>query len=260
MKRLTRPLERLLARLTSRTGERRLGIAALAAVAVSAVLSLAVAPPDAAQGNVQRLMYVHVPAAWLAYVSFTTVFVASAIYLRTGRGHWDRLAASAAEIGVVFTALTIALGSIWGYPTWGTWWTWDPRLTTTAIMLLIYTGYLALRRLPESPGRRARWSAVLGIVGFVDIPIVHMSTVWWRSLHQPATVLQPGQPTIAPVMLATLLWALLAFTLLYGYLLALRMRVGRLETRVLSSAFLPDVDPESAGIEAGLARMEVPRG
>jgi len=239
MKGLIRPLERLLGRLTSRRGERWLGIGALLALAVSGVLSLAIAPPDAVQGNVQRLMYVHVPAAWLAYLSFTVVFIGSAAYLLTRRGHWDRLAAASAEIGVLFTALTIVLGSIWGYPTWGTWWTWDPRLTTTAIMLLIYAGYLALRRLPESPGRRATWSAVLGVVGFVDIPIVHMSVVWWRSLHQPATVIQPGQPSIAPIMLVALLWATLAFTVLYAYLLALRMRVGRLETKVISAAFLP---------------------
>jgi len=260
MKRVTRPLERLLGRLTSRRGERWMGIGALTALAASAVLSLAVVPPDASQGNVQRLMYVHVPAAWLAYLSFTVVFGASALYLLTKRGHWDRLAVASAEIGVLFTALTIVLGSIWGYPTWGTWWTWDPRLTTTAIMLLIYAGYLALRRLPESPARRARWAAVVGVVGFVDIPIVHMSTVWWRSLHQPATVLQPGEPTIAPVMLAALLWALVAFTLTYGYLLALRMRVGRLETKALSSAFLPSAGAEPADVEADLAGLEAVHG
>lgn len=260
MKRLTRPLERLLGRLTSRTGERWLGMAALLAMAVSGALSLAIAPPDAVQGNVQRLMYVHVPAAWLAYLSFTVVFVSSVAYLITRRGHWDRLAAASAEIGVLFTALTIVLGSIWGYPTWGTWWTWDPRLTTTAIMLLIYAGYLAIRRLPESPTRRARWSAVVGVVGFVDVPIVHMSVVWWRSLHQPATVLQPGRPSIAPIMLLALLWALFAFTLLYGYLLALRMRVGRLETKALSTAFLPGPGPEPGEIEADLVGVEVAHG
>jgi heme exporter protein C len=260
MKRVTRSLERLLGRLTSRRGERWLGIGALLALGSSAVVSLALVPPDAAQGNVQRLMYVHVPAAWLAYLSFTTVFAASALYLLTRRGHWDRLAVAAAEIGVLFTALTIVLGSIWGYPTWGAWWTWDPRLTTTAIMLLIYVGYLALRRLPESPARRARWAAVLGVVGFVDIPIVHMSTVWWRSLHQPATVLQPGSPTIAPVMLAALLWALVAFTLTYGYLLALRMRVGRLETKALGSAFLPGAPVQPAEVEADLAGLEAVHG
>jgi heme exporter protein C len=206
------------------------------------VLSLRVAPPDAVQGEVQRLMYVHVPAAWLAYLSFTVVFVASAAYLLTSRTRWDRLGAAAAEVGVLFTGLTIVLGALWGKPVWGTWWTWDPRLTTTAVLLLIYLAYLALRQMADSPGRRARWSAVLGVVGFVDVPIVHMSVVWWRSLHQEATVIRLlGGPTIAPVMLAALLVGVAAFTLLYGYLLTLRVRVARRELRVVRTAMLPRV-------------------
>ena len=113
---------------------------------------------DFATGNVQRLMYVHVPAAWLAYLSFGVVFVCSIAYLATKRIRFDRVAHASAEIGVLFTALTIFLGSLWGKPVWGTYWTWDPRLTTTAIMLLMYVGYLAVRRLPDNPVRRARWA------------------------------------------------------------------------------------------------------
>ena len=139
-------------------------------------------------------MYVHVPAAWLAYFSFFVVFVASVAYLKTRRIRWDRIAAASAEIGVLFTALAIVLGTLWGKPVWGTWWTWDPRLTTTAVLLLIYFGYLAIRRVADNPSRRARWAAVVGIVGFVDVPIVHLSVVWWRSLHQGATVLRLGGP------------------------------------------------------------------
>jgi heme exporter protein C len=228
--------ERMMARLTGRRGEQVLAGAAVGGLAVSAVLSLRVAPPDAVQGEVQRLMYVHVPAAWLAYLSFTTVFVASAAYLLTSRTRWDRLGAAAAEVGVLFTGLTIVLGALWGKPVWGTWWTWDPRLTTTAVMLLIYLAYLALRRMADSPGRRARWSAVLGVVGFVDVPIVHMSVVWWRSLHQAPTVLRPGAPTIAGSMLAALLVAVAAFTLVWAYLLTVRLRVGRLEERAATQA------------------------
>ncbi len=138
-------------------------------------------------------MYLHVPAAWLAYLAFAVVFVASVAYLVTKRTRWDRLAAASAEIGVLFTALTIVLGSIWAKPVWGTWWTWDPRLTTTAILLLIYVGYLAVRRLSDSPARKARWAAVVGIVGFLDVPIVHLSVVWWRSLHQ-APASPAGRP------------------------------------------------------------------
>ncbi len=233
--------ERAMGKLTARRGELVLGWAGLVALAASAVISLVVAPPDAEQGDVQRLMYIHVPAAWLAYLAFTVVFVASIAYLKTKRTRWDRLAAASAEVGVLFTALTIVLGSLWGKPVWGTWWTWDPRLTTTAILLLIYVGYLAVRRLPDSPARRARWAAVVGIVGFVDVPIVHLSVVWWRGLHQGPSVRLLGAPTIAPVMLAALLVGVLAFTLVYLYLVVLRLRVGRLEDRVLAEALSPRV-------------------
>jgi heme exporter protein C len=229
-------VERMMTRLTDRRGERVLAVATLVALAASAVLSLAVAPPDAEQGQVQRLMYVHVPAAWLAYLAFGVVFLASAAYLKSGRTRWDRLAVASAEVGVLFTALTIVLGALWGKPVWGTWWTWDPRLTTTAVLLLIYAGYLALRQMADNPARRARWSAVMGVVGFVDVPIVHMSVTWWRSLHQAPTVLKPGAPTIAGSMLAALLVGVVAFTVLYAYLITLRLRVGRLEERASSQA------------------------
>jgi heme exporter protein C len=225
-------------KLTARTGERVLGILAGLALIASLILSLIVSPPDVEQGNLIRLMYVHVPAAWVAYLSFGVVFIASVAYLITKRTRWDRLGAASAEIGVLFTALTIVLGSIWAKPVWGTWWTWDPRLTTTAIMLLIYVGYLAVRRLPDSPARKARWAAVVGVVGFVDVPIVHLSVRWWRSLHQaPARLL--GVPDVAPIMGLALGIGFLAFTLVYLYLMAVRMRVGRLEERVMAEALSP---------------------
>jgi heme exporter protein C len=230
-----------LGKATSRTGERALGVAAAASLAVSASLSLFVAPPDAVQGDVQRLMYVHVPAAWLAYLSFLVVFVASIAYLRTSRVRWDRIAAASAEIGVLFTGLAIALGALWGKPVWGTWWTWDPRLTTTTVLLLIYVGYLSVRKAVDNPARRARWAAVIGIVGFVDVPIVHLSVVWWRSLHQGPTVLRLGGPEIEGVMLAALLVGVAAFTVTYAYLMTLRLRVGRLEEREAREALSPRV-------------------
>jgi heme exporter protein C len=222
----------MLARLGSRGAQRALGWATVVGLLGTALLGLLVVPPDAHQGDVQRLMYVHVPAAWLAFLSFGAVFVASVAYLRTGQIRWDRIAVSSAEIGVLFCALTIVLGSLWGRPVWGAWWTWDPRLTTTAVLLLVYVGYLSLRRVADSPSRRAHWSAVVGVVGFVDVPIVHMSVVWWRSLHQEATVLRPGAPTMAGSMLATLLFSTVAFSIAYGYLMAVRTRVGRVEDRV----------------------------
>src|SRR5439155_1848113 len=194
----------------------------------------------AEQGNLVRLMYVHVPAAWVAYLSFGVVFVASVAYLKTSKTRWDRLGAASAEIGVLFTALTIVLGSIWARPVWGTWWTWDPRLTTTAILLLIYLGYLAVRRLPQGPRRRGRWAAVVGIVGFVDVPIVHLSVRWWRSLHQaPARLLDV--PDVSPMMGAAPGIGFLAFTIAYVYLMAVRLRVGRLEDRAMAEALSPRV-------------------
>jgi heme exporter protein C len=180
------------------------------------------------QGDVQRLMYIHVPAAWLAYLAFLVVFVASIAYLRTGRIRWDRIAAASAEIGVLFTALAIALGALWGKPVWGTWWTWDPRLTTTAVLLLIYLVYLSVRGLTESPARRAR-------------SIVHLSVVWWRSLHQGPTLLRLGGPEIHGTMLLALLVGVAAFTLVYAYLMTLRLRVGRLEERETRVALSPGI-------------------
>lgn len=202
-----------------------LAAAAFGALAVGTVVALWVVPPDALQGEVQRLMYVHVPTAWLAMLAFFVVFVMSVLYLIQRRPHWDMIASSSAEIGVLFTALTLALGSLWGRPTWGVWWTWDPRLTTTAILLLIYVGYLAVRSLAEDPETRARWSAIVGIVGFIDVPIVYLSVYWWRTLHQPPTTPR----TIAPEMLGVLLLNLLAFTLVYLYFMLRRYRVAEAE-------------------------------
>lgn len=185
-------------------------------------MGLLVVPADELQGEVQRLMYVHVPAAWLAMLAFFVVFLMSILYLVQRKRRWDLIAASSAEIGVVFTALTLALGSLWGKPTWGVWWTWDPRLTTTAIMLIIYVGYLTVRAFADDPDKRARWSAIVGIVGFVDVPIVYLSVYWWRTLHQP-----PSSPrSVAPEILLALLVNLGAFTLVYGYLMVRRYRLA----------------------------------
>ena len=241
---------RSMGKATSRRGEKILGVCAVASLATSLVLSLVVAPPDAVQGEVQRLMYIHVPAAWLAYLSFLVVFVASIAYLRTNRVRWDRIAAASAEIGVLFTALAIALGALWGKPVWGTWWTWDPRLTTTAVLLLIYVGYLAVRKITDNPSRRARWSAVIGVVGFVDVPIVHLSVVWWRSLHQGPTLVRLGGPEIHGSMLLALLVGVAAFTLVYAYLMTVRLRVGRLEERAAREALSPVIGaPEPEEVE-----------
>jgi len=151
---------------TPRSGTSALvGLLALAAVAAAQVLGFATSPPDRDMGHLQKIMYVHVPAAWSAGLCFLIVFVASLHYLWSKRERSDLVAASAAEVGTVFTALTLLLGSIWGRPTWGVWWTWDARLTSTAVQLVIFVGYLALRAFADDPDRRARWSAAVGVLG-----------------------------------------------------------------------------------------------
>ncbi|WP_448070716.1 heme ABC transporter permease CcmC [Georgenia yuyongxinii] len=194
----------------------------VAALAVAAALA---APPDRLQGDLQKLMYVHVPAAWIAYLAFVLTLVGSIGWLRRRQQRWDRLAAAAAEVGVFFTGLAIALGAIWGKPVWGVWWTWDARLVSTALLFFVYLGYLALRRVTDDRASRARRSAVFGIVAFIQVPIVHFSVIWWRTLHQPPTVLRPGDPTIDHTMLAVLLLNLIGFTLLGAWLLRQRFRL-----------------------------------
>jgi heme exporter protein C len=207
-----------------------LGWSSLVALAVLAVLGLWVAPPDAVQGDAQRLMYLHVPAAWLAYLAFGVTAIASALYLwpRTRSAVWDRIAGASAEIGVVFTALTLVLGSLWGRPVWGIWWAWDARLVTTAVLFFLFVGYLALRRIP-GPGRANR-SAIAALIAFVDVPIVHFSVDWWRTLHQEGTVFNEElKANIHGTMAFTLFWAVLAFTLVYVYLLDRRYRLEALD-------------------------------
>lgn len=202
-----------------------LGVASFALVAFSVAMIFLYAPSDATQGEVQRLFYLHLPAAWLAYFSFFIIFVSSIVYLLRGTARWDRLARSAAELGFIFTTLVLLTGSIWGRPIWGTWWTWDARLTTTLILWFIYLGYFLLRAYVSDPERGARYAAVLGIVGFVDIPIIHMSVRWWRTLHPQPIVVRSEGPNMPPEMLTTMLVTLVAFGLLYVFLLAIKYRI-----------------------------------
>lgn len=196
--------------------------------AVAGVMAI-VAPTDAVQGPVQRLMYLHVPSAWTAFLCFALVCLASLANLRRDRPAADRLARAAAEIGVVMTTLTLATGSLWGSATWGTWWVWDARVTSTVAMGLVYLGYLALRGLARGP-RGRRGVALVGTAGFGVVPIVHFSVLWWRTLHQPPTILDPSLSLpIESGMLAALGAAVLAFTA--TVLWALRRRIARLARR-----------------------------
>ena len=212
---------------------RALGWLSALALALGLVMAFGVAPREASQGNVQRIMYVHPPLAWVAYVAFAVVAVASIVYLVRRRPAADRLAHASAEVGVLFTGLAIATGSIWGKPTWGTWWTWDARLTSVAILFVMYVGYLLLRGTIEDRDRAARYCAVLGIVAALDMPLVHFSVYWWRTLHQPPSLLKPGGFSGSPAILWPLLVNLAAFTLLYVYLVAKRARLLRAERAAL---------------------------
>lgn len=211
------------------TASRVLGWLAALGLAGGLAMGFGVAPRETTQGFVQRIMYLHVPTAWVAYLAFGVVFVASIVYLARRTDAADRVAHASAEVGVVFTGLTIAAGSIWGKPTWGTWWTWDARLTSVAVLFVMYLGYLLLRGMIEEPERGARYAAVLGIIAALDVPLVHFSVYWWRTLHQPPSVMKPGAPTMPPVILATLLVNVVAFTLLYLYFVTKRVELLRRE-------------------------------
>jgi heme exporter protein C len=213
---------------------RVLGWLSALALAVGLVMAFGVAPRETSQGNVQRIMYVHPPLAWVAYVAFAVVAVGSIAYLVRRRPAADRLAHASAEVGVIFTGLAIATGSIWGKPTWGTWWTWDARLTSVAILFVMYVGYLLLRSTIEDRERAARYCAVLGIVAALDMPLVHFSVYWWRTLHQPPSLMKPGGFTGSASILWPLLVNLGAFTLLYAYLVAKRARLLRAERGALA--------------------------
>ena len=213
---------------------RVLGWLSAMALAIGLVMAFGVAPRETSQGNVQRIMYVHPPLAWVAYVAFAVVAAASIVYLVRRRPAADRLAHASAEVGVLFTGLAIATGSIWGKPTWGTWWTWDARLTSVAILFVMYVGYLLLRGTIEDRERAARYCAVLGIVAALDMPLVHFSVYWWRTLHQPPSLMKPGGFSGSPAILWPLLVNLAAFTLLYAYLVAKRARLLRAERGALA--------------------------
>ena len=191
--------------------------------------ALVYAPTERLQGPVQRIFYFHVPSAWVSYLAFFVVFVASILYLWRRSVFWDRLGRASAEVGLVFTTLTIVTGSIWARPIWGTWWTWDARLTTTLILWFIYLAYLAVRSYVADPNRAARFAAILGIIGFIDVPVIHMSVVWWRTLNPEPVVVRAEGPALEPPMLVALLVGLAAMTLFYVYLLVHRVMVE--ETR-----------------------------
>jgi heme exporter protein C len=216
---------------TGTAATRVIGVAALVVVAFVAVSALLLTPADAVQGDSVRIMYVHVPTAWVAYLAFVVTAVTSGISV--ARGHrtlgFDRVAGASAEVGVLFMAMTLVTGSLWGRLTWGTFWQWDPRLTTTLFLFVTYVGYLAVRNIDTDPQRRARRSAVLALLAVLEIPLVHFSVVLWRSLHQEASVLNlDGDVRLDDLMLFTLFAGVVGFTLVYVWLVMHRQRLAAL--------------------------------
>jgi heme exporter protein C len=251
------------------------GALGVVGLAVTVWLGLWVTPPDQTQGNLARLLYIHPPIATVAlYWAGGVALVGSLLYLwpRTRSYFWDRLAAAGVEVGAVFAALTLVTGSLWGRPVWGAWWTWDARLTSTALLLLLEVGYMALRRVPADPAIRARRCAVAAILIAIDVPIVHFSVDWWNTLHQGGTILDPGfNLHVHGLMLWTLLIGFIAFSLVFVWLLGVRYRIEVLQDSVGDQELevslaerwsegtdLPELAP--AGAASGSGSRDVPSG
>jgi heme exporter protein C len=232
---------------TGSRGTRILGWTALAAVAALLLFGLVLSPPDANQGDVARLFYVHVPLATIAiYVAFGLTLLGSAIHLYNRSKFWDLLAGAAGEIGVLFCGLTLLTGMLWGKPTWGTYWDWDPRLTSTAVLFLMYVGYLVVRRLDLDPEVRSRRAAVVGIVSFFNVLIVRFSVDWWRSLHQTSTFTRMEGPAIEGLMLFSFFLGMVAMALVFAWLLIHRFRVAWLEEQVAEQGLEQAVEQRRA--------------
>ncbi len=208
---------------------RVLALLTAGALTLALWMALFYAPREAMMGDAQRIFYFHVPSAWISFLAFFIVFVASLIFLRTRQRRWDALALASVEIGVVFTTLVLLTGPLWAKVVWGVFWVWDARLTTTLILWLIYVGYL-MRRSSAEGERRSRFAAVLGIVGFLDVPLIYLSVSWWRTMHPGYVATEPGG--LAPQMAQTLMVALASFTLLFALLLFARLRLEQLRDRL----------------------------
>ncbi|HEY1904798.1 MAG TPA: cytochrome c biogenesis protein CcsA [Myxococcaceae bacterium] len=222
---------------------RGLEIAAVVAIACifayAAWVGLVWAPPDREMGDVQRIMYAHVPMVQMMLLAGTINFVASILYLFRASWKTDALAEASAELALVFGAIGTTLGSIWGRPTWGVYWAWDPRLTTVAILLVAYAGYMALRRFVDDPERRAVWAAVTAIIIAVDVPIIYFSVKWWKSLHQ----VQSNPRTVDPQMVHALRWNISAFFLVFIAFLVARYRIA-LAARMRETT-VPEASPSA---------------
>ena len=201
-------------------------VAAAVAIAIAYVRVIWFTPPEATQGLAQKIYYLHIPAALNAYIAFGVVAVTSVVYLWLRDPRADRVAESSAEVGLLFTTMVLTTGPIWGKPIWGTWWTWDARLTLTLFLWFVYAAYLVLRGAIVEPDMRARYSAVLGVLGALLIPFIHMSVYLFRTLHPMPIVLKPDRPSLPPEMLRTLMLSFVAFFVAYLALVRARYRLA----------------------------------
>ncbi len=209
-----------------------LAIVVLVMLAAFAYFAFVFAPEDELQGAMQRIFYIHVPSAWICFVGFGVTFLASIAYLSSRKEKWDTIAASSAEIGTLFTTVVLVTGMMWGHAIWGVYWTWEPRLTSFLVLWLMYLGYLAVRAYVPDPARRARFSAVIGIIAFIDVPIIYLSVNWWRTLHPQQVIVTGDGPHMPAAMVIALMVGLTTFSLVYVYLMRLRLDVARLATEL----------------------------
>ncbi|MEM9132532.1 MAG: cytochrome c biogenesis protein CcsA [Actinomycetota bacterium] len=215
---------------TGSAATRRLGFFAAVAVALMLFFGLYISGPEVTQGEAVRLFYIHVPTIAAAYLGFFVTLVGSVIYLRTRSQFWDLLAASSAELGVLFCTFLLVSGALWGKPTWGVYWQWDPRLTSTAVLYVTYIGYLALRRMELPPEVRSRRAAILGVISFANVIVVHYSVQWWRGLHQGSTLGIDSE--IGGMQYFSFFLGLIAMLLVYAWLLLHRFRVAWLSQQI----------------------------
>jgi len=219
---------------------------ALALMAVGLPLALITSPPDYQQGDSVRIMYIHVPAAWMAMGSYTFIAAASVVAFIWRHSLADRAALAAAPIGLAMTFLALVTGAVWGKPTWGAWWVWDARLTSVLVLMFIYLGYMSIWQAIDDKIRAARFARIVALVGFINIPIIKFSVDWWNSLHQPASIIRASGPTIDGSMLAPLLIMITAYTVLFGWFVLadvesqiIEARLARNPSRRVSTATRP---------------------
>jgi heme exporter protein C len=205
---------------------RVLVILGLVAIGTGYARALLYTPEEARQGLAQKIFYVHVPAAWAAMMAFGLVGIASALYLWLEDARLDRFAAASAEVGVAFGSVMLTTGPIWAKPIWGTWWTWDMRLSMTLLLYLLFLGYMALRSAIDDRNERARYSSVIGLMSLVLVPFIHLTVYLFRTLHPQPIVLKPSAPSLPPEMLISLLWGVGAASLLYLGFVTLRYGIG----------------------------------